>query len=1262
MPYTLEDVKKKIRADLESGDPAREQGALEMQRQIHAFEGASDLGRGLARTGKNAVQGIVEVADIAAYPIRKGYELVTGDQDWEPYAPQIGKTIDEWTGNYTVPQSKGEQLYDTTVRSVSTVPGLGLAAKGLGTVAKGAKALGLVPQGMGTAAKGVKGTKAAKMLQDFTKLNAQNLGGAAGAGVASEYARQELPENPYIPIVAGLVGGLSGGAAGHAVAKPLRINHKALKAFQEAGIPYGLADVSRSKAIHQLKDSLPRTWGAQTLMDGYIGSQIHAVNKGLGNLSSYTPVHGTSESLAVKGASQKLKNEHVKFSRRYGKNEENLKRIANEQVPLTHVQRWLEELHPDVRRDLETRPSKVRSYLKELLGDAAEAVDYDKPLSEILSQWESGSPAKSVPFLKRKGSQMGEDIRAADAYGNVKEGELKHLSGLLKKDIEAAIAPQMKALGEEAYQNWKTVGGLYSEFRQQEVPHLNKILNEALYDPKTQTYSASGKETDILKVLQKDLGKNGNVLATILEGLPSSERKALSKSLFKDLGMRQGEFSSHVLDTNFRKLPEPSQKLLLRSLGPEDRKQFLSTLAALRQIKQVLKEANHAKSAHHLGAYQEMKDYAAIASDLASKSESGHKRIFRKGAETLGKNIAARLITSPKVADFVAKVGGKGPKRVHPGRSLLQSEVLNQILNDHGGPRKRKASPSVGMAHRKQGGSVRQDPMLQKVLKETAAKGRYGDTRLAEINPKTASILDQLIHEGHKHVNPKTGLREYGKSRYWRKGFGLGTNPQVKYQNLKNEMPALKVAAMSFPDRPGEWCSSPNAMAQFLDKKHEKTLAKLDYYKENEAARHALPPGYLDKLKWKVRDSKGRNEHRVSRAAKQAMRNTLRENPLLDLHEMFSGKKDFYPATMTDMSRETMRPRAGQTTLIHNIAGMQAEANAMRGLHPNAVSAIFPDENTISGSKLEGGHLPNYRYYRPDISPAQLKEKIRQASLNSNSLLSGNANTIERIPAGQEAQYKAAHNSAVGNQPRYTKTFNPTDYMQNSTYASYNGVPLFEHHKKNPFKEASDDDMTRQIVFKPGEGEIIPDSMLSAPTKNYIKNKFGHTTCMEANYRTDQDTVRNREPYPKTALSVLASDYVAKGLTGDNAQILNQANVRKIPPLFRLQYYGGFPQDLNADTVARETAFGSPNKGVRIDSSSLNNRYINRTPTARLNTNDVVTPFLKHAHAKNVIKVPVISNTQNITGGRQLGFVKPQAPMRFDPGYGSRVIPTSGHI
>lgn len=54
-----------------------------------------------------------------------------------------------------------------------------------------------------------------------------------------------------------------------------------------------------------------------------------------------------------------------------------------------------------------------------------------------------------------------------------------------------------------------------------------------------------------------------------------------------------------------------------------------------------------------------------------------------------------------------------------------------------------------------QGGSVKEK------MRKLAAEGRGGDTKLARIGPRTARMMDEIIHHGRAQRNPRTGLREY---------------------------------------------------------------------------------------------------------------------------------------------------------------------------------------------------------------------------------------------------------------------------------------------------------------------------------------------------------------------------------------------------------------------------------------------------------------------------------------------------------------------
>jgi len=68
-------------------------------------------------------------------------------------------------------------------------------------------------------------------------------------------------------------------------------------------------------------------------------------------------------------------------------------------------------------------------------------------------------------------------------------------------------------------------------------------------------------------------------------------------------------------------------------------------------------------------------------------------------------------------------------------------------------------------------------------MKALASKGRYGDSRLAEIGPRTSKVLDKVIHEGHREINPRTGLREYPPKR----------RPDFEYDRGENMFQGKKV-------------------------------------------------------------------------------------------------------------------------------------------------------------------------------------------------------------------------------------------------------------------------------------------------------------------------------------------------------------------------------------------------------------------------------------------------------------------------------------
>lgn len=77
------------------------------------------------------------------------------------------------------------------------------------------------------------------------------------------------------------------------------------------------------------------------------------------------------------------------------------------------------------------------------------------------------------------------------------------------------------------------------------------------------------------------------------------------------------------------------------------------------------------------------------------------------------------------------------------------------FLNELDGLKSSTHRPQQSRQRYASGGSV------SNRVKKIAAEGRGGDTKLARVGPRTARILDDVIHNGRVQRNPRTGLREY---------------------------------------------------------------------------------------------------------------------------------------------------------------------------------------------------------------------------------------------------------------------------------------------------------------------------------------------------------------------------------------------------------------------------------------------------------------------------------------------------------------------
>ncbi len=654
---------KMIREDLESGDPERITVAMEYQEKLNKDLGRSDLGRHAARTAKSAVKGVAGLADIPNLAALGLYAagLKKDPSFYKSISGRVGDKIDALTDNYTAPTSKKEKVYDAVIEALSTLPG----TQGLGLIAKGAGA-----------------AKVGKGLKNVGKLSAENVAGAAGAGAASQIAANELPDSPLAALAAGIAGGVGGAGSINALGRSGNLNKQALRAFKESGVPYGWGDIAKEKGTQAAMGRLPSRFGSQNVMKKHIESQMEGVKSGLGHVAETALKEGKREATAVKGMEEFFGKEKAKHSRRYDKNREAIKQVPNTSVELNHVHEWLDSLHPEARNDLLKGNSKAKKYLNQILSPekASETIDYSLPLDELMAQVSKASKAEAplekardYHFLERKLRDIGADIKTDKAQKNYKEAELSHLYGLLKNDVDASLGPKIKThAGENAHKNWESLGDHYKEYSAQDVPHINALLGEATKDSKGR-YHAVGKENEINKAMISDIKTGGRGFIRLLSGLEShGERAALSKSILEQLGMRQGEFVPHVMQTNFSKLPHSSQKILLKSLGKEEAKTFEATLDVIKQSKNIQKQSNPSGSAHHIDSDTSSRQAANLAASAVAGATLPTGSVLGLGVLPAIRASKAKVLTSPKIRDWKLASREKGTATKHILRGALQ--------------------------------------------------------------------------------------------------------------------------------------------------------------------------------------------------------------------------------------------------------------------------------------------------------------------------------------------------------------------------------------------------------------------------------------------------------------------------------------------------------------------------------------------------------------------------------------------------------------
>ncbi len=317
----------------------------------------------------------------------------------------------------------------------------------------------------------------------------------------------------------------------------------------------------------------------------------------------------------------------------------------------------------------------------------------------------------------------------------------------------------------------------------------------------------------------------------------------------------------------------------------------------------------------------------------------------------------------------------------------------------------------------------------------------------------------------------------------------------------------------------------------------------------------------------------------------------------MGLYDVFEGKKDVRPSTITDMSRRDLHKDYGVMKgdrYEHNMAFLKDNGKRLKDKYPQETSLNITDEGFGNiGRMYNANHPDDYTYNRYIPESKNFKDGVNAASKELGGLMAVNStnykdfdkfhakileklnSAIDKIPENQKndqngkyatlttqlnaikdradlkklAVEKYNHNVTGGGGVGATFDVNdnglPDKLARNMTRFAFNGTPIGTTYKNNLWKDISKDEMQNGYITMPSQfDEFVPSKKLPEKFRDYIGGKLAHTICMDTNYKTsNQDLVTNSiKPYKQAALESIASDTVDHMTSPHNASLIKVRN------------------------------------------------------------------------------------------------------------------------
>jgi hypothetical protein len=653
-----------------------------------------------ARAARDVVAGAADIADLPFFLAEAGrYGAVKGakklglnvdDTEFGKWMPNIGQKvankIDDITGGYTKPQTKGERLAEAGTRALTGLPtGFGAAA----TLAKSAP-------------------KIAKVVKAIHAPTAGNIGATAGSSVASQAYLNENPNaNPLVgALLAGLAGGYAGQkslktiesflhhnpnvATGSRIGKMLGVNPE--KVEQLRNIPISLGDVTDSKMAKLLQNKAENRPFASNVMQKFYEKQAEGVKSRLG--VEKFPLNEEQAGELVHSASEKLQKTHYE---KQGPLVEKFEKPINEN--LYGKENFVEAANtlgynPEKLSKYVT-PEEVKKYYKNSKA-AKEALSLETIANQIEGKFgDIGKSKKEItmfgkkinyqdlsPFIKeqvtdalkdagvdhttQKGTKVtyrglqdakrniDDMVTTYGQIGDMSQRDLKFLRGKIKQDLDYHFD---NVIGGEAAKAWHDFNKTEHNFQKNIKPNINETFEK----------NKKGFTTVFIDSLNSVNSKGSTVnprkLKNIYSALDDENKSKLFSSYVEELGRTNNGWNVFKVRKQFDEMRPIQQSVFLEGLAPNSRKDFKETIKAIDLIDQKKLVANTSGTAYHTEMGNLLDTITKGAKELGRVAIYGTAATPAGSAAAISSAVAslvipyagAKLFTNQKLLHWAAK-------------------------------------------------------------------------------------------------------------------------------------------------------------------------------------------------------------------------------------------------------------------------------------------------------------------------------------------------------------------------------------------------------------------------------------------------------------------------------------------------------------------------------------------------------------------------------------------------------------------------------